>query len=63
MKNLPKKPATGGIPVMENMNAVNTAAIGALVLPSPARSSIPSTIRPWLRMQRMQAKVPTFMNT
>ena len=49
------------MPAIENMKTASASAIMGWVLASPRRSSMPSSRRPFCRIERMQAKVPTVM--
>ena len=51
------------MPAMENMNSAMAAAVSGSLRDNPARSVISSTITPLRRMDRMQAKAPSVMQT
>jgi hypothetical protein len=56
---LAKKPASGGMPASENSMAAKQKAMAGCVRAKPDRSSTFSSMKPWRRMPRMQAKAPT----
>jgi len=58
---LPKKPAIGGMPAIENMKIAIHSAICGSVRPSPARSSTCSSGLPLRRIATSTAKVPRFI--